>query len=201
MVTGAVACASGDDPELASESATSEQAAVFRPGVDDLCQWFTAEEVLAIATLAYEQEGLEDSIPTELVAVTDGVEEGEGCEWTVPGTPPGWGRPDFTVSLYDATEREFADGTPIIDRVKEDIELGLHDESDEFAGGLLADGLTYVGGYGPGFDVYVESQDGVVIFRHDFAAGVDSDLENYRLEVRMLNAMMARMGWVDDDWL
>ena len=78
---------------LQTASATSEQGAVFRPGVDDLCQWFTAEEVLAIATLAYEQEGLEDSIPTELVAVTDGEEEGPGCEWTVPGTPPDGGGP------------------------------------------------------------------------------------------------------------
>ena len=178
---------------------------------DDLCGLFTGDEILAIATAAYRLEGSDAPIPSELVGTTNAIGDGVLCEWTVPGTLPGWGRGDFTVSLSDESDVPAGyneDGSQVdytwldeYHRVGPGSKASLYGVAE-----LVPEGVVFLGGFSPGFNVYVERVDRVFGFRHDPSIEVQQQpgwvmgeitVEHTRLELRILSEMLHRLGWID----
>ena len=188
-------------------STIATEPAMFRFATHDLCTFFTGDEILAFAAEAYRQEGLSYSVPEHLEATRNAGRPGNGCEWTVPGTTPGWGRDDFTVSLYDDSDVRFAVEGDTTDSGPTHLEdyhgagIGYFSEipEDHVVADLVRDGVVYLGGWSPGFGVYVPRADRILDVRHDLSAAVRIDEdppEQYRVEMRILNAMLEKMGWI-----
>jgi hypothetical protein len=185
-------------PAPTDESDTADAAAQVPS--EDLCGLFSGDEIIEIVKSVYETNGLDDPIPSELVGEPRGAFYGPQCEWTIPGTPTGWGRPDFTVSLRDISYRRDVFG----DRVGLPADQGsLYGVED-----LVPDGVVFLGGWSPGFDVYVEDVDRILTFRHDPAAEVQAEPgyltqeaseQHYRVEVQILTEMLGRLGWIPTD--
>jgi hypothetical protein len=181
----------GDAPDTADASVQVHN--------EDLCGLFGGDEIIEIVAAVYEMEGLDDPVPAELVGEPGGAFYGPQCEWTVPGTPPGWGRPDFTVALRDTTYRRDVFG---------DV-LGVEDQGSLYGvDDLVPDGVAFLGGWSPGFDVYVEEVDRFLNFRHDPAAEVQaepgfltrpSSEQHLRVELQILSEMLRRLGWIPAD--
>ena len=211
MVAG---CSSSAEPRSYRQVTTTT---LFTPATpvayqtsEDLCEVFSEAEILEIVEQAYRVEGAVYPMPKVLEALPSGIGDGILCEWTVPGTPPGWGRPDFTVSFNDHSDvRLFAD------QDGETAAGATHLEDYHTVGGYFSDiaeaydvvdlvppGIVFLGGWSPGFDVYVESVDRIINFRHDLAAGAEwppGVFEDYGVELRILILMLERMRWLPNE--
>ena len=198
-----------DTPTILPLQPTTTGAAptMFRFATHDLCLFFSGDEILEIVAEAYRQEDLVYPVPDQLEPSRNANRDSYGCEWTVPATLPGWGRADFTVSLYDDSDGRFAiegDTTELGPTHLEDYHgagigyfSGIPD--DRVVADLMRDGVVYLGGWSPGFLVYVPRADRILDVRHDLSAAVrlnGDPPEPYRVEMRILNAMLEKMGWI-----
>lgn len=197
---------------VSATTAARIDGAVFDFADHDLCEWFASSEILTIVAEAYAAEDVDYPIPTALVAEPSEKDRDDrsGCDWTVPGTGGGWGRPDFSVVFRDDSDVLLADGTRILDMHKQEIADGLIDTgwhgiaADASIGDvLLTGGVIPTSGWSPGFYFYVESQDRSIDFRHDFAASIQQDqeicsggCEDYTVEALIVREMLERMGWL-----
>lgn len=201
---------------LALEAAVARAAGdAFDFAENDLCEWFTTDEILEIVAEAYAVKGRDYPIPAVLVTGGDldwkSLPDRAGCDWAVPGPPGGSGRPDFAVMFEDDSDwRMFTDtgrpdGPTNLEVYKQDVAAArINNDSwpdwpgsvDPDVGDALVAGGVFPGsGWSPGFYFYVESQDRIIDFRHDLAAR-QSRHEDSAVEALIVQAMLERMNWL-----